>query len=261
MLVDEPPQETARLVELALGDRPVMGAELIDQRLGQAPHRLPVLDRDADLSKHPFDVPVQLVEQVRIGLPVELDVDDRLATGTGSGPTVLRGVCRSLNRVAVGIEHRDQRAGGVADDPDHRMDRQLRAVPVPRKLDPDGVHEERHVIGHDLHDRVRRLPAVLLEIRVVDANPRLTDRALLREVPVGDRGPVQIERAAFDQIFGRHPVVVLADERGARLGLLERQTLVHPSEHGADQICFEFPRFHCEDQPTPPGPTAALIST
>ena len=66
------------------------------------------------------------------------------------------------------------------------------------------VDEERHVVGDDLDDGVRRLPAVLLELRVVDADlgrARLAlapSEAPVRSAPptlqVRKRGAVQVEQ-------------------------------------------------------------------
>ncbi len=33
-----------------------------------------------------------------------------------------------------------------------------------------------------------------------------------RKAPVGERGPVDVERVQLAEVFGRHPPVVLADE-------------------------------------------------
>ena len=73
-----------------------------------------------------------------------------------------------------------------------------RSIPYPwrAELHRHRVDDERHVVGDDLDHRVRRLPAVLLELGVVDVHLDLAGRAHPGPVPVRDRGAVQVERAA-----------------------------------------------------------------
>ena len=136
-------------------------------------------------------------------LAADLGVEDRLGD--------------RVDRVAVGLEHLGDVTVRLAPDPDHRVDHQMDRVALARELHRHRVDDERHVVGDDLDHGVRRLPAVLLEVRVVDAHLRLAGRALLGEVPVRDRRPVQVERVAIGQVLGGHPVVVLAHERLTRL--------------------------------------------
>ncbi len=62
-----------------------------------------------------------------------------------------------------------------------------------------GIDEERHVVVDDLDDRMVRMPAVFLEIQVVDAHPRGAWHELLGGLPVGHRsrrrGPPRCARA------------------------------------------------------------------
>ena len=62
----------------------------------------------------------------------------------------------------------------------------------------------------------------LLEVGVVDADLRLAGRALLGELPVGDRRAVEVERAAIGEILGGDPAVVLAHE-GLAAGRRDRR--------------------------------------
>jgi hypothetical protein len=59
---------------------------------------------------------------------------------------------------------------------------------------------------------VRRLPAVHLELRVVDAHLRLAGRAAAGVVEVGERRAVEVDLAALGEVVGGDPAVVLADE-------------------------------------------------
>ena len=83
---------------------------------------------------------------------------------------------------------------------------------MPRQLHRDRVDEERHVVGDDLDDGVRRLPAVLLDVGRVDVHLRLAGPPDAAEVPVRERGAVQVELAPVDQVVGRDVRVVRADE-------------------------------------------------
>ena len=53
-------------------------------------------------------------------------------------------------------------------------------------------------------------------VGVVDAHLGLARRALCAEVPVRERGAVEVERLAAGEVLGRHPAVVVADERSTR---------------------------------------------
>ena len=159
---------------LDLGGVHARRRRLVDQRLHALAHRLPVLDRGAHLREHAAQRLGELLEPVR--LAVDLDVH-------------------------VGL---------VADDRVHEhVDAGLAAA----ELHAHRVHEERHVVGDDVDRRVRRLPAVLLERRVVDAHQRVARVALAPEGPVRQRGAVEVDRLAAAQVLGRRAAVVRADER------------------------------------------------
>src|SRR3712207_1980440 len=59
---------------------------------------------------------------------------------------------------------------------------------------------------------VGRLPAVLLEPRVVNADLGRAGRSLVSKVPVGDGRPVQVDGRAPGQVLRGNPAVVLAYE-------------------------------------------------
>jgi hypothetical protein len=106
-----------------------------DQRFHALAHRLPVLDRGAHLRQHALE---------RI-----LEVDQPVAP-------------------AVDL---DVHVGLTGDD---RVNDHVDAGLAPAELHADRVDDERHVVGDDVDRRVRRLPAVLLERRVVCAHAHLT---------------------------------------------------------------------------------------
>ena len=76
----------------------------------------------------------------------------------------------------------------------------------------DAVDQERHVVVDDLDDRVGRLPAVLLELRVVDAQLGRARPPLLAEAQLRQRGAVEVERVALGQILRRHVAEISPDE-------------------------------------------------
>ena len=80
---------------------------------------------------------------------------------------------------------------------------------------------------------------MLLEVRVVHPHLGLAGRALLGQVPVRHRRPIQIQRVAVGQILGRDPLVVLPDESLTRLLLIRRQPLPYPFADRVDQLGLE----------------------
>jgi hypothetical protein len=177
-------------------------------------------DRRAHLAQHAAHLLAERLELVGLRLAVDLDVHHRL---------------RDALRVRAGREHGRDRAVLAAPHPDHGMDHEVQAEAVAAQLHADRVDDERHVVADDLHDRVRRLPAVLLELRVVDAHLRLARLAPGREVPVRERGAVDVERAALEQIVRRHPAVVLAHELLDLVRLLLAEPLMQARADGVDQ--------------------------
>ena len=203
----DPLEEVRDLLQLGRIDGRGLALELLVQLLGLGAHRLPVLHRQAHLAEHTVEVLVQPLELGRVALAHDLGVDDRLRDRT----VVL----------CAGLEHLGQPSLVVAQDAYHRVDHEVDAVALAPQLHRHRVDDERHVVGDDLDHRVRRLPAVLLEVRVVDVDLRLTRRAPLGQVPLRDRGAVQVDLAAIGQIHGGDPVVELPDEgltRGDAIG-------------------------------------------
>ena len=100
----------------------------------------------------------------------------------------------------------------------------------------DAVDQERHVVGDHLDHRVGRLPAVLLDLRVVDPDLGLAGLALLAEAEMGERGAVEVQRVALEQIDGRHRPVVVADEGLGPLRLAVGELVVQLIDHPLEQI-------------------------
>ena len=152
--------------------------------------------------------------------------------------------------VLTRLEDLDQLPVRVPPDPDHRMDHEVDRVPLAPELHRHRVDDERHVVADDLDHRVRGLPAVVLELGVVDVDLGLAGLAVLGQVPVRDRGAVEIERTPTDQVLPRDPVVVLAHEDLARRRLLIGEAFPDAGADGVDQLRFEIRRL--QHQLTPP---------
>src|SRR5438067_13687896 len=89
---------------------------------------------------------------------------------------------------------------------------------------------------------MRRLPAVLFEVGVVDLHLGRRGPPRVGQVPVGQRRAIQIERTAISEVLGGHPVVVLAHERLAARRLLPGQALAHARADVVDQLRLELCR-------------------
>jgi hypothetical protein len=89
------------------------------------------------------------------------------------------------------------------------------------------VDEERHVVVDDLDDRVRRLPAMLFDRRIERAHLCLAALAFAGEVPMGERGAVQVDQLPLGEVVGIDLPIVVAHERRQCLALLGRHLGVH----------------------------------
>jgi hypothetical protein len=156
VVVLKPGEEGARLGDVGGVERRRLGAQLGHQVEGPRTHLGPVGHRRADLVDHSHQVRLQLVQLRGLGVARDLGVHDRL----GHGP--LRGG-------AVG-QHLEQAAVGVPARLDDRVDDQVDAEAASVQLHPDRIDQERHVVGHDLHGGMPRLPPVDLVLGVVDAD-------------------------------------------------------------------------------------------
>ena len=80
------------------------------------------------------------------------------------------------------------------------------------QLHDQRVHQEGHIVGDHLNDRVGGLPAVLLEARVVDPQLELGGPPLPQQAEVRECGAVEVRYLALTEVLGRHAGVVTADE-------------------------------------------------
>ena len=146
----EPAQEVLVLREA----RRMAGRQVGDGVEAGAAHRLPVIDRQPHFGQHARERSGDLVQQPGIGLAIDLDVHHRLGAGAFAGFE------RDAHQVAVEIAARRH----------HRMGEQMDGEFAAIEFVGDRIDQERHVVVHDLHDRVTALEPVVGEGRVEDAD-------------------------------------------------------------------------------------------
>jgi hypothetical protein len=179
----------------------------------------------AHLADLALDVLLEVAEPPLVGLAHHLGVDDGLPDNA------------LLDRLGR-RQDLDEAAVVVAAHGEDRMDDEVDAVAAPVELHAHRVDEERHVVGHDLDRRVRGLPAVVLEARVVDAHLRRPRPALAREVEVAERQAVEVEWVAIGHVLRSNPPIELADERLGQLGVGGIEVLAHARANGLGQCLF-----------------------
>ena len=81
-----------------------------------------------------------------------------------------------------------------------------------RELGDHRVHQELHVVGDDLDDRVAAGPAVLLHRRGEDAHVGRTHRTAQGKLPVGQGRSQEVLGTARKEVLGGHVPVVEAQE-------------------------------------------------
>jgi hypothetical protein len=121
------------------------GRQILDRVEAGPPQRAPVLHGQADLGEHAGEGGSQFVEQRRIGLAVDLDQHQRFAR------RAFGHLARQFAEIAVEIAPHGHHGMG------QQMDGDLAAI----EFVGDRIDQERHVVVHDLHDRVAALEAVV----------------------------------------------------------------------------------------------------
>jgi hypothetical protein len=116
-------------------------------------HHRPVLHRSPDVAKNPADATDERLEALGLDLAIEFELHQRF--GERAGHPCAR------------WEDPGEATVRVPEHVDDRMDRELDPASAAGELHADRVHQKRHVIGDDLDDCVRRLPAVLFEPGVI----------------------------------------------------------------------------------------------
>ena len=116
------------------------------------------------------------------------------------------------------------------------MDRQVDHQAELIERDADRIDQKRHVVIDDLDHGMGRLPAMLLDLRVVDPDFRLAWPPLLAEAEMGQRRAIQIQRVAIEEIIQGDAAVVMAHERFRQYGLAIFQLVVQPTDHALQQV-------------------------
>ena len=200
---------------LELGDD---GAQLLA-------HGQPVLHRGGHVAEHGFQIGDDAIQDLLVRLPVDLQMHDRFGQVSILACTAGQDLDQATNAVTAKLHH------GVNDE--------VRRETASIKRHAHGIHQERHVVGGDLDDRVGGLPAVLLELRVVDPQLRRPRGARAQEVPVGECRSVEVGDVAVRQILEGGARVVLSDELLDPVPLGGGHMLAHLGQHCIDQ----FPEF------------------
>jgi hypothetical protein len=223
MVVMQPLHEGGRLLDGALVD--ALGRGLL-QRLhhlgGALAHRLPVLDRRAHVAEHLGQPLLDRLQHRRGRLLVDLDMHEALARQLGG--------IRAFGGEVLGL------ALGVALDAVDRVDDQMDGQPLARQLHGHAVDQEGHVVVDDLDHRVGRVPAMLLEAGIVDADLGRARGALLPEGPHRERRAVEILRLAVDDILRRGVAIVMLGEEPGPARLVAGHPLVDQIEDLVQQL-------------------------
>ena len=225
MVVVEPLEEGQALFDLLLRQRRRALLELGDDALAEAAHFPPVVDRRPDVGEHPAEALFDLLVALR-RLLGDLDVHQGFAARS----------LRRLSDLVIG----QKPALGVALSGHDRMDDQVDLDVEPVQLRAHGVDEEGHVVVHDLHDRVRRAPALLFEARAVGPDLGSAGRTLLGETPDCQRRAVEVVGTDVGQVDRWNPGVELPDEgfdRGPPLGV---HTIPDPLQDALQKVGFKF---------------------
>ncbi len=210
VVVVNPAQKGVDLVAVLGRNRPRCRLEIGGDLEHLGPQVLPVGDGDPDIGQNLLDGGGDLRQMGR-RLPADLDVHE------GFGGHAVTGIARFENLVdgLVAAAHLDDRV-------DDQMDGDVAAA----QFDGQRIDQERHVVVDHLDHRVVRLPAVFLEIGVVDPDLGLAGLALGAEPPMGERRAEQLVMAACGDIAGRDTIVIEADERADRRALGFAQTFL-----------------------------------
>ena len=224
MVVGQPFEEGLDLAQVVGGEVGRGRLEVGDYGRHVATHRQPVLDRAAHVAENSLEVPLESFEHGRIALPVDLDVHEAFGPGIG-------------RRIAAAADG-GQPAVGIAVGREDRMDREVDADAVAVDLHGHAVDQERHVVVDDLDHGVGRLPAMLLQMRVVDAHLGGARWAGFGEAEMGDGGAVEVEHLAGRDVARCHVTEVAAREERGQLVFIGIEPGFDLADDGLDQLTF-----------------------
>jgi hypothetical protein len=195
MVVGEPFEERGRLERLGTRDSRDAAGHVRCELARVSQHGRPVLDRRAHVGEGRLDPRPNVLEVRGVGRAAHLDM--------------LPGLDES--RPGARVDVLDP-SGPVADDAEHRMRHRMDGPTGIVQDDCERIDQERHVIGDDLDDRVRGLPALGRERRIEHANQRAAALADRAEPQVAYCSGGQRRRRAGAQIGLVDTVVIGPDE-------------------------------------------------
>ena len=223
-VVVEQPLDEGRglLVVLGLDLLGPRGLELGQGRPGLVAHRLEVGHRGAHVAKHLLQADLDLLENGRGGVAIDLDGDQRLALLRGIGLPGRGDPLEAMLAIALGGE--DGVVNGVHGH----------AAAV--ELDAHRIDQEGHVLVQHGDEGMGGLPAVLLEVGVEDPHLGIGGIELLQEVPHRERGAVDVVETAIGQVIERDRGIEVAGEGLDLSGLVLVQTALQPLLELLEQI-------------------------
>jgi len=211
VVVAHPLHEVAGFLMVSLGDGRRTVVTQFLQRLGAlAAHGVEVSDGNAHFGQHFTQAGLEVFQRLGVVVTIDLDVDQRLA--------VLRGVLGTRCRHAL------QLAGIITCNGQHGVVDGVNGDATTVELDTHGIDQERHVRVQHFDDGVRRLPAMLLEVRVVGTH--LGSLEALQEVPYGQGGTVEVIQLALGHVLEGGRCVIVARKRRDHVHLVLGKSLV-----------------------------------
>ncbi len=167
-----------------------VGTRLLDR----LEHRVPVLHRGAHVGEDVVELVGEVAQLSVVAELVDLEAHEAF----------LRAVAGALDlEEATGLVPVDEQDG---------VDQQMDGEPTPGERRRHAVDEKRHVVGDDGDDGVGRMPTVALQLGVVDPQAMATGGAIAGEAVVIERGGVEGERIARQEIGARGAGIVKAHE-------------------------------------------------
>ncbi len=198
VVVRKPLDEFAGLDLLVAGNARHTGKHFLPNLSCAVPHRRPVCDGEPHVLERTQDPDTQRFEPCRVAHPRHREVLPGLQ---------LAGIA---SRLFEPLQATPRVPRHAQDRVNHQLDSESRVVQHHRER----VDQERHVVGDDLHDRVRRAPAVDVLARIEHTHERSAGPSHQPEFQVSRRGSGEVRRLAKLQVFLADAAIVLLHEVG-----------------------------------------------
>ena len=211
MVVVDPFQKSLPLLQLVRIEWRGIGIEFPEHRMQLLPHRLPILHRGPDIGERALHITSDPLEKLGFRLAVHLAMHD--------------GLGYRITGAFIGGQNLQQFPGIAPAQLHHWMDNLMGGQAAAVDGHAHRIDQKRHVIGNYLDDGVRRLPAVLLEPRVVDVDLGRPWHTVPGVIQMGHRRAVEIDRIELFEVRGSDAAEVLGDELPGRGAGLRRQLL------------------------------------